>query len=65
MQVSSACGQDSFRREADDLRRRPSPAGKAVGITLTAHIGKNGESFAMVTLTERAQRWLIDRLFSE
>ncbi len=48
--------------ETDDLRRRPTPAGEAVGMTLTERTGKDGRTFTMVTLTEQAQRWLIDRL---
>jgi ATP-dependent DNA helicase RecQ len=48
--------------ETDNLRRRPTPAGESVGITLTERSGKDGRAFTMVTLTEEAQRWLIDRL---
>ena len=48
--------------ETDNLRRRPTPAGESVGITLTERSGKDGRSFTMVTLTEQAQRWLISRL---
>ena len=48
--------------EADNLRRRPTPAGESVGITLTERTGKDGRPFAMVTLTEQAQRWLLIRL---
>ena len=48
--------------ETDDLRRRPTPAGEAVGMTLTERTGKDGRTFTMVTLTEQAQRWLIGRL---
>ena len=48
--------------ETDNLRRRPTPAGESVGITLTERSGKDGRSFTMVTLTEQAQRWLIGRL---
>lgn len=48
--------------ETDNLRRRPTPAGEDVGITLTERTGKDGRSFTMVTLTEQAQRWLIGRL---
>ena len=48
--------------EADNLRRRPTPAGESVGITLTERTGKDGRPFTMVTLTEQAQRWLIGRL---
>jgi hypothetical protein len=47
--------------ETDELRRRPTPAGASVGITLTERTGKDGRRFTMVTLTERAQRWLILR----
>ena len=48
--------------EADNLRRRPTPAGESVGITLTERTGKDGRPFTMVTLTEQAQRWLLIRL---
>ncbi len=48
--------------ETDNLRRRPTPAGESVGITLTERSGKDGRAFTMVTLTEEAQRWLIGRL---
>ena len=48
--------------ETDELRRRPTPAGEDVGITLTERTGKDGRPFTMVTLTEQAQRWLIGRL---
>ena len=48
--------------ETDELRRRPTPAGEIVGITLTERTGKDGRPFTMVTLTEQAQRWLIGRL---
>ena len=48
--------------ETDRLLRRPSPAGEAVGIVLTERTKENGETFTMVTLTEKAQRWLIERL---
>lgn len=48
--------------ETDGLRRRPTPAGEAVGVTLTERTGKDGRPFTMVTLTEQAQRWLIGRL---
>ncbi len=47
--------------ETDDLVRRPTSAGEAVGILLTERTGKDGKPFTMVTLTEQAQRWLIDR----
>ena len=50
--------------ETDDLIRRPTPAGEAVGIVLTRRTGKNGDAFTMIALTEQAQRWLIGR-FSE
>lgn len=48
--------------EADNLRRRPTPAGESVGITLTERTGKDGRPFTMVTLTEQAQCWLLIRL---
>ena len=48
--------------ETDNLLRRPTPAGEAVGIILTARTKESGEAYTMVTLTEQAQRWLIDRL---
>ena len=48
--------------EADKPLRRPTPAGEAVGITLTERTKETGETFTMVTLTERAQRWLLSRL---
>ena len=51
--------------ESDDLFRRPTPAGEAVGITLIERIGKDGKPFTMVTLTEQAQQWLIGLLFPE
>ncbi len=50
------------RAETGRLRRRPSPAGEAAGIILTERVKENGEAYTMVTLTEQAQRWLIDRL---
>ena len=48
--------------DTDGLLRRPSPAGEAAGIVLTERTKENGETFTMVTLTEKAQRWLIGRL---
>ena len=48
--------------ETGRMRRRPTAAGEAAGIILTERTGENGESFIMVTLTEQAQRGLIDRL---
>ena len=42
-------------------RRSAAPAGEGVGIRMETRSRENGESFTMVTLTEQAQQWLIDR----
>ena len=47
------------RAETGRLRRRPTPAGEAVGIILTERTKESGESYIMVTLTDQAQHWLI------
>lgn len=48
--------------DTDDLIRRPSPAGEAEGIRVTECSGDDGTSFSMVTLTEPAQRWVLEKL---
>ena len=48
--------------DTDELLRRPSPAGEALGIRLMHWTRADGTSFPMVTLTEAAQRWVLEKL---
>lgn len=48
--------------DTDELIRRPSPAGEAVGIRLIECTRDDGTSFPMVTLTEPTQRWILEKL---
>ncbi len=48
--------------ESERPRRFAAPAGEQVGIRMETRTRETGEFFTMVTLTEQAQRWLIDRL---
>lgn len=53
---------EEYLAETGRPRRRTTPAGEALGIRMETRTKETGESFTMVTLTEQAQRWLIDRL---
>ena len=50
------------RSDSDNLLRRPTPAGEAVGIRLEERVNAKGERFTMVVLTEQAQTRLLSRL---
>ena len=43
-------------------RRRPTPAGEAVGIRMLPRTNPKGETFTMLTLTTPAQHWLLAHL---
>lgn len=53
---------EEYLAETGRPRRRTTPAGEAVGICMETRTKETGESYTMVTLTEQAQRWLIDRI---
>ena len=53
---------EEYISETGRPRRRTTPAGEAIGIRMETRTKKTGERYTMVTLTEQAQRWLIDRL---
>ena len=43
-------------------RRRPAPAGEAIGIRMLPRTNQKGEPFTMLTLTTPAQHWLLTHL---
>ena len=43
-------------------RRRPTPAGEAIGIRMLPRTNQKGEPFTMLTLTAPAQHWLLTHL---
>ena len=43
-------------------RRRPTPAGEAIGIRMLPRTNQKGEPFTMLTLTAPAQHWLLAHL---
>ena len=53
---------EEYLAETGRPRRRTTPAGEAVGIRMETRTNETGKPYIMVTLTEQAQRWLIDRM---
>lgn len=51
-----------YTAETGRARRRINARSESVGIVMEERLNAQGEPFAMVTLTERAQRWLLARL---